>query len=403
MPRRAAVLAAMCTVMEIPLAASFAVPAGRLASALSAARLRLRAGRSDAPGLDRPRGPRRAPRGARRVVVRRAVEVDTVGAAMEVSRAISPRQARQELEQLAENCRWEKAAVVGVLERIQGQGDAKPLFNSSAILFRRTTANEIQMLTRGTIKPGTIDLNGDDDMEVLNQAFYATLFTSMFLSTVAAVLIPDVPDLPFLRDSVLRFVITFGIGAVPFAFLGAGLSVPGLLQAALIQIRRLISDEFRQRLIVHEAGHLLVGYCMGLPVADYKANDAILNACSFFALDEDVAGRLDHRQVDVLCGVSLAGVVAESIKFGDGLGGFADLSQLQGFISRASPRLDDKQQKERVRWGCVSAYTTLKRNEVALDRSLSLCLSLSLSLSLSPSLSLLSSLSARALSLFISL
>ena len=107
---------------------------------------------------------------------------------------------------------------------------------------------------------------------------------------------------------------------------------------------------------------------MGLPVADYKANDAILNACNFFEVDEDIAGRLDHRQIDVLCGVSLAGVVAESIKFGDGLGGFADLSQLQGFISRATPRLDDKQQKERVRWGCVSAYTTLKRNEVALDR-----------------------------------
>ena len=47
---------------------------------------------------------------------------------------------------------------------------------------------------------------------------------------------------------------------------------------------------------------------MGLPVADYKANDAILNACNFFEVDEDIAGRLDHRQIDVLCGVSLAGV-----------------------------------------------------------------------------------------------
>jgi hypothetical protein len=45
----------------------------------------------------------------------------------------------------------------------------------------------------------------------------------------------------------------------------------------------------------------------------------------------------------VLCAVSLAGVVAESLKFGNGVGGFADLTQLQGFISRATPRLDDKQ------------------------------------------------------------
>lgn len=340
----------MCA--HMPLASSFVLPAGLVARARPGARC------ARALGTLRPA-----------LVARRAVEVAGVdGATTEGRGAISPQQARRELEELARDGRWEKEEVVGVLQKMQARGEVKPLFNSSAILFRRTTANEIQMLTRGTIKPGTIDLNGDDDMEVLNQAFYATLFSSMFLSTVAATLIPDVPDLPFLRDSVLRFVVTFGIGAVPFAFLGAGLSVPGLLQAGLIQVRRLINDEFRQRLIVHEAGHLLVGYCMGLPVADYKANDAILNACNFFEVDEDIAGRLDHRQIDVLCGVSLAGVVAESIKFGDGLGGFADLSQLQGFISRATPRLDDKQQKERVRWGCVSAYTTLKRNEVALDR-----------------------------------
>jgi len=193
-----------------------------------------------------------------------------------------PAQARQMLEQLAKEDKWEKNAVVEVLNAMQGEKGTGAMFNSSAILFRRTTRGEIQMLTRGVIKPNTIDLNGDDDMEVLNQAFYATLFSSMALSTVAAVVIPDVPDMPFLRDSVLRFVVTIGIGGLPFAFLGAGLSVPGLLQAALIQVRRLVSEEFRQRLVVHEAGHMLVGYCMGLPVADYSANDPILNACQFF-------------------------------------------------------------------------------------------------------------------------
>lgn len=160
--------------------------------------------------------------------------------------SISPRQARELLEQLKRDDKWEKEAVLKVLNSMHGEGGAKPLFNSSAILFRRTSANEIQMLTRGVIKPNTIDLNGDDDMEVLNVAFYATLFSSMLLSTIASVLIPDVPNMPFLRDSVLRFFITIGFGAVPFAFLGAGLSVPGLLQAALIQVRRLISEEFRQ-------------------------------------------------------------------------------------------------------------------------------------------------------------
>ena len=212
-------------------------------------------------------------------------------------KAISPGQAREKLEELQRKDAWEKDAVISVLNSMQGENGRGALFNSSSILFRRITQGEIRMLTRGVIKSDSIDLNGEDDMEVLNQAFYATLFSSMFLSTVAASVIPDLPDMPFMRDSVFRFIITIGIGGLPFAFLGAGLSVPGLLQAALIQVRRQLSDEFRQRLIVHEAGHLLVGYCMGLPVAAYAANDAILNACQFFELDDGVAGRLQHEQV----------------------------------------------------------------------------------------------------------
>ena len=55
-------------------------------------------------------------------------------------------------------------------------------------------------------------------------------------------------------------------------------------------MRRTLSKEFRERLVVHEAGHLLVAYCMGLPVAAYTANDAILNACQFFEVEDDIAG-----------------------------------------------------------------------------------------------------------------
>ena len=69
------------------------------------------------------------------------------------------------------------------------------------------------------------------------------LSTSDSLAAVAATAIPDVPNLPFLRDSVLRFVMTIGIGGLPFAFLGAGLSVPGLLQAALIQVMLLFDPD----------------------------------------------------------------------------------------------------------------------------------------------------------------
>jgi len=295
-------------------------------------------------------------------------ETATVDVTSTATNSISPQEAKVQLQALHDGDKWNKEEVTAVLDRMKANCEtSRVLWNSVPILYRRSSLNELRMLTRGLIKEGTIDLNGEDDMEVLNISFYTTLISSMLLSTVAACVIPDMPNLPFFRNEILRYVTTFGIGSLPFAFLGLGLSVPGLLQAALIQGRRLVSEEFRQRLVYHEAGHLLVGYCMGMPVAGYKANDSILNAVQFFEPEEGIAGRLDYDEVDRLCAVSLAGVVAEALKFGDGVGGFADLSQLQGFIARASPRLDDKDQQQRVRWGCVSAYTTLKRHEDALE------------------------------------
>jgi hypothetical protein len=59
----------------------------------------------------------------------------------------------------------------------------------------------------------------------------------------------------------------------------------------------LIAGEFRDRLARHEAGHFLVGYCLGLPIEGYRANDAILNAVQFFPKTGGVAGRLTHTEV----------------------------------------------------------------------------------------------------------
>ncbi len=41
----------------------------------------------------------------------------------------------------------------------------------------------------------------------------------MFLSTVAASVIPDMPGLPFFRNEILRYVTTFAIGSLPFGAL----------------------------------------------------------------------------------------------------------------------------------------------------------------------------------------
>ena len=76
---------------------------------------------------------------------------------------------------------------------------------------------------------------------------------------------------------------------------------------------------------------------------------------------------ISHDTLDVLSVVSLGGVMAEMIEFGDGEGGYADLSQLQGLLAAAEPPLEnDREEQDRVRWAAVQAYTILKLNHGAL-------------------------------------
>lgn len=271
------------------------------------------------------------------------------------------------LKSLKDNDRYDFDSVVKEFDALRSANQIK-LWSSVVPSFRRTSLGEVKMLTRGVIKEGTLDINGEDDMQTINFSFYGTLVSSMALSLLAACVIPDV-DIPFMKGEVLRYVTSFSLGSLPFAFLGLGLSLPGLLQAGLIQARRALSPEYSERLVRHEAGHLLVGYAMGLPVDAYRADDPVRFAVQFMD-PRPAAGAwrgLEHDDVDRLCAVSLAGVVAEAMRFGDGIGGVADLAQLQGWLSRASPPLNDRQQQDRVRWGCVAAYTVLATHPAALE------------------------------------
>ena len=89
---------------------------------------------------------------------------------------------------------------------------------------------------------------------------------------------------------------------------------------------------------------------------------------------------IDHNTIDKLAVVSLGGVMAEMIEFGDGEGGYADLSQLQGLLAAAEPAFEDREQQDRVRWAAVQSYTILKLYKGALcalveamDRQESVC------------------------------
>lgn len=75
----------------------------------------------------------------------------------------------------------------------------------------------------------------------------------------------------------------------------------------------------------------------------------------------------DHRTVDSLAAVSLAGVCAEILAFGNAEGGVADFSQLRQIFSSADPELSERDMENRIRFALAFTMTQLRLHLGALD------------------------------------
>jgi hypothetical protein len=82
----------------------------------------------------------------------------------------------------------------------------------------------------------------------------------------------------------------------------------------------------RRRLCIHEAGHLLVGYFCGLPMISYEINDSIGAHLEFdfTGLETSKAEDLLRPFVAQVSTVSMSGIVAEALIYGDCQGGAED-------------------------------------------------------------------------------
>jgi hypothetical protein len=275
-----------------------------------------------------------------------------------------------------------------VLSNLATNGKVK-LWNSARVLGgdRRVTKIELKMKTR--IAGNVRSKIGSGSREVTDR-FEAGLGVVLLMSTALA--LTAQASLPS-SLGLVRFLIVLALVFAPYGFLVLGLNVPQEVNRSLVAIQRYFVPTFRRRQVIHEAGHFLVGYLLGVPIADYSVNSAV-NAVQFFPLADPTQGSerarqmgfdvpvtsaqpvsetqppqeviswaermkrdreasdqlpakddtrrvwpfrgIDHDSLDRLAIISLAGVMSELIEFGDGLGGFADLQQLRGFLNAAS-------------------------------------------------------------------
>lgn len=120
----------------------------------------------------------------------------------------------------------------------------------------------------------------------------------------------------------------------------------------------------------HEAGHYLVGYLLGVPVAGYtlalgKEHTDFAEARLSRRLIE---GKLSDDELNALAVVAMAGLAAEGLEYEEVLGQTADLMLLQRLMMRAETKLTDQQQQNLTRWATFEATRMLKEQGPAYER-----------------------------------
>jgi hypothetical protein len=263
-----------------------------------------------------------------------------------------------------------------------------------------------------------IELSGNRDADRASIAVLCVMVGSMMSALVANQSLPG--------PEIVRFIVVWLFSFAPLILAGYGIADVDAVQSALVMIQRRMFPAFRQRMIQHEAGHFLMGHLLGWPIKGYAAN-AVKNAVEFFPFADSGRGRERARQLgfvpsptaranddddnlgatsvpfysedgrggrdtsptrlvpenqptstwpfrgfsaddlDRLAVISVAGVCAEILAFGNAEGGVADLNQLRQIFSSADAPLSEREIDNRIRFALAFALTQLRRHLGALD------------------------------------
>ena len=153
--------------------------------------------------------------------------------------------------------------------------------------------------------------------------------------------------------------------SLPFILLLLSVIAPNfLLEMKKIIFESTTSDDSsleQERIIYHEAGHFLVGYLCGVLIAAYDVsgeNDA--GTTIELPHGENISAKSAHLMV-----TAIAGVVAETLRFGNAKGGVEDLPVIFEIMRIDRIKVSDRQGI--LRWTAMKALNLLKMHRDELD------------------------------------
>ena len=109
---------------------------------------------------------------------------------------------------------------------------------------------------------------GGQQVEKIAAVFCGVLASCALSALVAQVaLVGIVPE-------IWRFVVVQLLCFAPYGALAFGIALPEEVQRLLTRAYAALFPAYRARLVRHEAGHLLLGHLLGLPVKEVATNAA---------------------------------------------------------------------------------------------------------------------------------
>ncbi|KAL5100639.1 hypothetical protein RYX36_004966 [Vicia faba] len=176
----------------------------------------------------------------------------------------------------------------------------------------------------------------------------------------------------------VSFLISQGIDLRPNLTVVLGLAIADSIFLGGTCLAQISSywPPYRRRILIHEAGHLLIAYLMGCPIRGVILDPIVAMQMGIQGQagtqfwDEKVAsdlaeGRLDGSAFDRYCMVLFAGIAAEALIYGEAEGGENDENLFRSICLLLEPPLSVAEMSNQARWSVLQSYNLLKMHKSA--------------------------------------
>lgn len=261
---------------------------------------------------------------------------------------------------------WDEPKAVGLVRDLAARGALRAFGRGRKIAKQVYSLDDLR-----SNKINAEALLSPDDTQILKgeRLLQAALFASWVGVTVADGGIGG-KSLGFLL--LIIFTITYDLigsnGGVWF------LAVDSL---ARLPLPFLPGQRYARRVALHEAGHFLVAYLLGILPKDYTLSAldvfrryntfSIQAGCAFCDRDfqrEMSTNRMSAKTLDVYTCLALAGVAVEFVEFGQAEGGKNDIAQLDGLLGALG--FSQRKAADQVRWAVANTVFLIRDHQGAL-------------------------------------